>query len=281
MLRLRVLSFVIGLPLMLAVSYAGGWWLFLVVVALTALALGEWRRALELTASRPNYWVSGIFIFGLLLGVQIFVRQDIFLNAFLVGLLTLAVAAAFVSRIFSRGGLSALSDIGATLLPVLYLGLLFSFPLRLRAASWELSPLQLGNWALPAGFYFLVLLFFTCWSIDTAAYFCGRYIGGPKLCPRVSPDKTIAGLVGGMAGAATLMGLGFWFCGLSAVGGVFLGVMMTIVSQLGDLSKSLIKREAGLKDFGSIIPGHGGVLDRFDGFLFAAPLFFYILRMIL
>jgi phosphatidate cytidylyltransferase len=174
-----------------------------------------------------------------------------------------------------------LSDIGATLLPVLYLGLLFSFPLRLRAVSWELPPLQLGTWPLPAGFYFLVLLFFTCWGIDTAAYLCGRYIGGPKLCPLVSPDKTIAGLIGGIAGAMALMGLGFWFCGLSAVGGAFFGVMMAIVSQLGDLSKSLIKREAGLKDFGAIIPGHGGVLDRFDGFLFTAPLLFYILRLIL
>jgi phosphatidate cytidylyltransferase len=281
MLRLRVLSFVFGLPLMLAVSYAGGWWLFGVVVILAGLALGEWRRGVDLTACRPDHRLSGFLIFALLLGVQIFAPRELPLNNFLVGLLTLAVTASFVSRIFRKGGTSALGDIGATLLPVLYLGLLFSFPLRLRAASWDLPPMQLGNWPLPSGFFVLVLLFFTCWGIDTGAYLCGRHIGGPKLSPAVSPDKTFAGLIAGMAAASLLMALGFWLGHLPIALGAVFGPLMALVSQLGDLSKSLIKREVGLKDFGAIIPGHGGVLDRFDGFLFTAPLFFYFLRWLL
>jgi phosphatidate cytidylyltransferase len=281
MLRLRVLSFVFGLPLMLAVSYAGGWWLFGVVAVLAALALEEWRRAVTLTASHPDYRLSGTLVFLLLLGVQLYAPREPELNNFLVGLLTLAVGASFVSRIFRKGGTSALSDIGATLLPVLYVGLLFSFTLRLRAVSWDLTPQQLGNWPLPSGFYVLVLLFFTCWGIDTSAYLCGRHIGGPKLCPGVSPDKTIAGLIGGMAAASLLMTLGFWWGHLPAALGAVFGPLMALVSQLGDFSKSLIKREVGLKDFGSIIPGHGGVLDRFDGFLFTAPLLFYFLRWLL
>jgi phosphatidate cytidylyltransferase len=281
MLRLRALSFVFGLPLMLSVCYFDGWWLFAVVVALAGIGLGEWHKAVSLTSARPNRWLSGALIFGLLLGTQIYLRQEIPLNALLVSLLTLAVAAAFVSRIFCKGGASALNDIGATLLPVLYIGLLFSFPLRLRGEAWNLPRVPLENLHLPSGSYVLVLLFLTCWGMDTVAYLCGRFIGGPKLCPEVSPGKTIAGLIGAVITSAAFMAAGFWLCGLSAMVGIFLGGAMGIVSQLGDLSKSLIKREVGLKDFGSVFPGHGGVLDRFDGFLFLAPLLFYFLKWIL
>jgi phosphatidate cytidylyltransferase len=266
---------------MLAVCYFDGWWLFAVVVALSGIGLGEWHKAVSLTAARPNHWLSGGLIFSLLLGTQIYLAREIPLNAFLVGLLTLAATAAFVSRIFRKGGVSALSDIGATLLPVLYIGLLFSFSLRLRGEAWPWSPISLGSLRVPPGSYFLVLLFLTCWGMDTVAYLCGRFIGGAKLCPSVSPGKTIAGLIGAIITSAIFVGAGFWFCGLSPVVGVFLGGGMGIVSQLGDLSKSLIKREVGLKDFGSVFPGHGGVLDRFDGFLFTAPLLFYFLKAIL
>jgi phosphatidate cytidylyltransferase len=107
---------------------------------------------------------------------------------------------------------------------------------------------------------------------DVGAYFAGRAIGGPKLAPRISPSKTWAGLFGGMACAAA----GGWAVamigpGSASFGIVVLGAGIAVVAQIGDLIESAVKRRAGVKDSGNLIPGHGGVLDRLDGYLLAAP----------
>jgi phosphatidate cytidylyltransferase len=104
------------------------------------------------------------------------------------------------------------------------------------------------------------------WSTDIFAYFAGRSIGGPKLAPTISPNKTWAGLLGGMAGAAVLGAIVAFALGLD---GPFLyaGAAMGLLAQLGDLYESWLKRRAGVKDSGTILPGHGGVLDRLDGLL--------------
>jgi phosphatidate cytidylyltransferase len=104
------------------------------------------------------------------------------------------------------------------------------------------------------------------WSTDIFAYFAGRSIGGPKLAPKISPNKTWAGLIGGMAGAGVLGALAAWLLGLPTVFW-FSGAPMGLLAQLGDLYESSMKRKAGVKDSGSILPGHGGVLDRLDGLL--------------
>jgi phosphatidate cytidylyltransferase len=104
------------------------------------------------------------------------------------------------------------------------------------------------------------------WSTDSFAYFAGRSIGGPKLAPRISPSKTWSGLAGGVIGAAVLGWLAAsWF----ELGSPFLyiGGLMGVIAQAGDLYESWMKRRAGVKDSGSILPGHGGALDRLDGFL--------------
>ena len=108
---------------------------------------------------------------------------------------------------------------------------------------------------------------------DICAYFVGRSIGGPKLAPRISPGKTWAGLLGGMGGAGLIGGLvalaggaGFWLAAPVAI-------VLAVVAQVGDLFESLLKRAAGVKDSGHLIPGHGGLLDRIDGLVFAAPVF--------
>nr|WP_295371802.1 phosphatidate cytidylyltransferase [uncultured Sphingosinicella sp.] len=104
------------------------------------------------------------------------------------------------------------------------------------------------------------------WSTDTFAYFAGRSIGGPKLAPKISPKKTWAGLIGGMAGAALL---GWITAHLFGLGAAFLysGALMGLLAQAGDLYESWVKRQAGVKDSGTLLPGHGGVLDRLDGLL--------------
>ena len=117
-----------------------------------------------------------------------------------------------------------------------------------------------------AGSEFVFWLMLVTWTTDIAAYFAGRAIGGPKLAPRVSPNKTWAGLAGGMAGAGLIGAAAAYGFGLDPIF-LFLGLPMGAIAQLGDLYESWVKRRAGVKDSGAIIPGHGGVLDRLDGLL--------------
>jgi phosphatidate cytidylyltransferase len=116
-------------------------------------------------------------------------------------------------------------------------------------------------------YYLLVVV----WGTDIGAFLTGRLIGGPKLAPAISPNKTWAGLFGGMALAAGLGYAAAAVCGSGSLG-VYTGlaVVLAVVAQLGDLFKSFFKRRAGVKDSGQLIPGHGGVLDRIDGLVFAA-----------
>ena len=130
------------------------------------------------------------------------------------------------------------------------------------------------------GFEALVLILLVVWVTDIGGYFAGRGIGGPKLWPRVSPKKTWAGAVGGFA-ASLAVAAGFAALGLGKTGTLLLlGAVLSIASQLGDLFESAVKRRFGVKDSSQIIPGHGGLLDRLDGFVAAVVLaaIFGILR---
>jgi phosphatidate cytidylyltransferase len=132
----------------------------------------------------------------------------------------------------------------------------------------------------PGGFSSVLWLLLVVWGTDVGAYFAGRSIGGPKLAPAISPSKTWAGLGGGMAAAALLgaiaapanLGLGWLGLGWVGVGwSALFGAVLAVVAQAGDLFESHLKRRAAVKDSGRLLPGHGGLLDRVDGLLFAAP----------
>jgi len=122
-----------------------------------------------------------------------------------------------------------------------------------------------------AGAHLTILLFAAVWATDIFAYFAGRTIGGPKLAPAISPNKTWSGAIGGLAGAAAALDVALLVLGypLSA-GAILLAVLFSIVSQVGDLVESWVKRRFGVKDSGAIIPGHGGLFDRIDGLILAA-----------
>lgn len=123
----------------------------------------------------------------------------------------------------------------------------------------------------PEGFYLLLWVFIVTWSTDIGAYFSGRAIGGPKLAPSISPNKTIAGLVGGMISASVA---GYVWIALTRLSSVlyWLAPLMALAAQLGDLFESGLKRRAGVKDSGTWLPGHGGALDRLDGLVVVATL---------
>ena len=123
----------------------------------------------------------------------------------------------------------------------------------------------------PVGVELLMWVFITTWSVDIGAYFAGRTLGGPKLAPAISPNKTWAGLIGGMAAAAVFGGLWAWLLQLPAIL-IALAAPFALAGQIGDLFESWLKRRAGVKDSGDWLPGHGGALDRLDGLVVAAVL---------
>ncbi len=139
---------------------------------------------------------------------------------------------------------------------------------------------------LPDGKFYIWLPFLIAWLTDTFAYFTGFFIGKHKLIPSVSPKKTIEGSIGGIFGAVLIVALFQFVCFKffdfkpNYVKGVIVAVVCSIASQFGDLAASCIKREHNVKDFGSIMPGHGGVLDRFDSVIYISPIVFVALNFI-
>lgn len=122
-----------------------------------------------------------------------------------------------------------------------------------------------------SGFDLLIWVFLVVWSTDIGAYFAGRAIGGPKLAPSISPNKTVAGLIGGVLAATILSGLWVYAVKLPATL-LSLAAPLAVAAQLGDLFESGLKRRAGVKDSGTWLPGHGGLLDRLDGLVPVAVL---------
>lgn len=134
--------------------------------------------------------------------------------------------------------------------------------------------------ALPVGWFWMWLFLIAVWASDTAAYFVGKAIRGPKLIPEISPGKTVSGMLGGVCGAA-IGAVVFGAIAHPVYDGwmyAVVGALISLAEQLGDLVESAYKRVAGVKDSGRMLPGHGGLLDRIDGLLFAAPLALWIMN---
>ena len=128
------------------------------------------------------------------------------------------------------------------------------------------------------------LVFLTAFGTDIMAYFTGMAFGKHRLCPNLSPKKSVEGAVGGVLGSMLLCGAFGWLLGYggSALASiVVIGFVGSIAAQLGDLSASALKRRMGIKDYGNLIPGHGGIMDRFDSVLFTAPLIYYTMTLLL
>lgn len=186
-------------------------------------------------------------------------------NSFLAPAVLLVVLTA---RLFSRRHVDgALEDVAATVLGVLYVALLFAFQVAVRTGM--------------DGKQWLVFLYFIIWASDIGAYSVGIPFGRHRLYEKISPKKSIEGLAGALAAAAGMALLcRAWFMPPVGMGeAVALGLTLAAAGTIGDLAESLFKRAAGVKDSGSIIPGHGGVLDRMDSMLFAAPVLYYYLKM--
>jgi len=240
-LLLRVIAGVVLAPLAIAIAYAGGW-LWTVLVTLAAIGLYvEWLMIVGV-ARETRMVASGaiaLALAGLCLGLG---RIDAALLALAIGLAVVAVLSQG-QRIWTATG--------------------FGYAAAAQVAS------VVVRLDLEMGFVALVFVLLIVWVTDIGGYFAGRGIGGPKLWPRVSPKKTWAGAAGGFA-ASLAVAFGFAAFDLGKTGALLLlGAVLSVVSQLGDLFESAVKRRFGVKDSSHVIPGHGGLLDRLDGFVAA------------
>jgi phosphatidate cytidylyltransferase len=216
-----------------------------------------------LTISVPASWFAAALTctaFTQVFGPSRPVPLDVVLMATLVALGALTLA-------LWREGTDALSAAAAAVFPALYLGLPIGAMVAIRASR---------------GREVLALLMLTVIVSDTAQYYTGRAFGRRLLAPRISPKKTIAGAAGGFAaGALFLAAAGAWWLPAAPVASrVLVGVAIVAVGIAGDLFESMLKRSAGVKDSSTIIPGHGGVLDRIDALLFAAPVYYIVLEYV-
>ncbi len=157
----------------------------------------------------------------------------------------------------------------ATVFGSVYVGLI-AFVLHLAAAA-PAVPADAPLHVLSAAQGWILLLVLGVWSFDTGAYMVGRQIGRHKFLTHISPSKSIEGVVGGLVATTVVTALMLGALGQNALGGLALGPLLGLAAQAGDLAESMLKRAAGAKDSGTLIPGHGGVLDRIDSFLFAGP----------
>ena len=267
-LRLRTLSS-IGIVVVILWGINEGGYIWTIIAGIIALvSLGEYYRlAGKMRSTRISPGIGYIFSIIFLLAAIHENPQPIVLGM----ILALCVCAVFVVEIFRRqitGGTSyAVSNAGAVISGVLYISVPWTCMVMLR------------NYAF--GRQILDTLFFCTWGCDVGAYIGGKMFGTVKLCEHVSPGKTVQGFIAGIIGSLIINAMAIYFFSLPAYPLILIGFICGIFGQIGDLAESLIKREAGEKDSGRLIPGHGGMLDRFDSILFNGLLTYLLLRVIL
>lgn len=259
----RLISAVVFLPVLWYLIRLGSWPYLILLFLIVIVAAREWEVLLRRTGLRPwPMWMPLVALGFFASGIQDDAWRYLAVLAFL-------VLGGLILELLRRTG-QTLALLGGSLLGGLYVGLLPAFLFRIRAL--------LGDDSL--GMNATYLVFLVVWGCDTFAYTVGRLFGRHRFWPSVSPGKSREGAVAGAVGAVILAVLAQrWFAGFLGLGeAVLFGFLAGVLSQVGDLAESLLKREAALKDTSSLIPGHGGVMDRFDSLLFSAPfLYAYLL----
>jgi len=270
-MKLRVITAVVGIPLLLAFVYFDfevdtEWFsrvplLILAVGAAAALGAWEFYRLGTHAGARP------LTVFGVVWAA-------------------LFVVAALFDVDWATASLLA----SAAVLPLVWLAI-FRRDALLQSWVWTLAGMLYMGWMLghyvmlrqlDDGRELVILVLFTTFACDTSAYFVGRSWGKHRMTPTISPHKTWEGAIGGFAGAVAaalalryLLSLGDWSLPLSYVEAIGVGCLVGVAAQLGDLLESLLKRRAGVKDSGNVLPGHGGVLDRIDSLVFTGVIVYY------
>jgi phosphatidate cytidylyltransferase len=279
----RILSAIVAIALALGMTLLGGWYFtlcFAIIVYLGQLEYFQLVRA------------KGIMPAG---KTTLAVSQALLIISTLSPTLAdavMPVAGTFICfYLLFQPKFASIADISASILGLFYGGYLPSYWVRLRSLG-PSGDLPFGGYfpsfplptiqELPQGLAITLLAFFCIWAADIGAYVFGKFFGKTRLTD-ISPKKTVEGAVFGVMASVVVATIGAWYLGWAGapLSGMALGLLIGIASLLGDLTESMMKRDAGVKDSGQLIPGHGGILDRADSYVFTAPLVYYFVTLLL
>jgi phosphatidate cytidylyltransferase len=287
----RILSGIVAIALALGMILVGGWYFTIGFGAIVFLGQLEYFHLVRAKGIAPA------------------AKTTLFVTQLLI--VTAAVAPSLTDAVFPIAGgvicfyllfqpkLATIADISTSILGLFYCGYLPSYWVRLRVGLVQESlsenlysinlPLQNfwpTSWnnlsSFPEALKVTLLAFSCIWAADIGAYVMGKFFGRTVLS-KISPKKTVEGAIFGIAGSLAVAEAGAWYLDWPSwhLSGVILGLLIGIVSLLGDLTESMMKRDAGVKDSGQLIPGHGGILDRTDSYVFTAPLVYYYITLFL
>jgi len=249
----RILSGIIGIMLLLMILFKGGYLLYFSVLLISLIGLREFYKALEVKKIVPCYYLG---YFGTL-GIYFFY---FFRSTYLIPFATIYVLIMLATVIFNKN--MTIEGLSVTILGVIYI------------------PIMLLHLLFLSETIYIYLVFVVAFGTDTFAYIAGNLFGKNKLCPSISPNKTIEGSIGGTLGTVLIVMLFSFYFNIKPVWMMILfSIISSLIAQLGDLVASKIKRISGIKDYGFIMPGHGGVLDRFDSIIFTAPVVYYFISI--
>ncbi|GFZ29641.1 phosphatidate cytidylyltransferase [Clostridium zeae] len=257
----RYLGALIIAPILIFI-FLGGVYLKYFTILISMIGMYEFYKTMKVKDFNP-IWPVGYA----LLICYYFINADI---EKLVYLLIIALIILFCIPVINTK--YTFIDVSLTILGFLYVGVFFSF-------------IYLIN-TMPNGKFLVWLIFLASWLCDTVAYYTGKYLGKRKLCPKVSPKKTIAGSIGGLVGSTLALSVYGYFINsfihnIPFYHYIIIGILCGVFCQFGDLIASSIKRYVGIKDYSNLIPGHGGILDRFDSILFASTIIYMYLHLVL
>lgn len=287
-MRQRAISSVIVVLLTLGPAFLGRYIFTALVAVVIGVVLKEFHAMARYAGHQPVAWVGYATIAALLLAAYFQRWQQWGMT-----IVTAATVLALIALMFRGDYHGVLTDWALTVAGMFYIGLLGAHLILLRDLGGTLDSFvaridEIGSWqyregaatALGLGWYLLAQV--VTWLSDVGAYLVGRTWGRNKLAPAISPGKTVEGGLGGvalgaLAGLACVWGFAL---PLNPLAGLAVGALLSVVGQAGDLAESLIKRQAGVKDSGTLIPGHGGIFDRIDSLLVVVAVTYYLARIL-
>lgn len=267
MLVQRLLVAILIIPVAILFAWLGGWYLAVMLAGVLGFAAWEYWHMFTKGGYQPSLIVlaGGTALLVLARQASGFEGSDLLISVFVLIAMTVQVAHQ------EKGLSSSAIDFNITLGGILYLGWLGGYLVSIRN--------------LPEGLWWVLLVVPAAGIADSAAYFAGRAFGKHKISKRVSPNKTWEGYIGGVIGAAlgTMLLGALWHMRtpeITYIHGMVIGLVIGAITILGDLGESMLKRGMGVKDASQILPGHGGVMDRIDSWLWAAPIGYYLIHLL-
>lgn len=256
---------VLGIPIIFGAIYAGNYVFLGLLMLVTVVALWEFYGLVETKLTHPHRFIGVIWMVAL--GIILFLKLSLFIY------IVLFIISTVLFELF-RNKPNPLLNVSSTISGVFYIGLFYALMLIRQFPATRGLDEHVGTWLV-------YMIFISIWICDTAAYGFGSWLGKHKLFPRISPNKTWEGAAAGfLTGIMTSVAIQTLFIKqISIIDGLVIGAIVGIAGQLGDLIESMLKRDAQVKDSSALLPGHGGMLDRFDSPILVAPLVYLYLYL--